>query len=117
MVHGLVLARIQASKGGPHIYSQRCCPVSYGIVCRQRYDPQIHQGEDLIKDPYSKGHWAENQITWIVRQVSSPGFCVTCRPESSTMLGAYSATCAAAGISNVQTLLLSFERMRFSRRS
>lgn len=68
VVHGLVLARIQASKGGPQIYSQRCCPVSYGIICRQRYDPQIHQGEDLVKDPHSKNYWAENQITWVVRQ-------------------------------------------------
>ena len=80
VVHGLVLARIQASRGGPQIYSQRCCPVSYGVVCRQRYDPQIHQGEDLVKDPYSKGHWAENQITWVVRQVrSAESCCITCR--------------------------------------
>lgn len=70
VVHGLVLARIQANKGGPEIYSQRCCPISYGILCRQLYDPQIHRDEDLVKDPFSKGHWAENQITWIIRQVS-----------------------------------------------
>lgn len=28
VVHGLVMARIQASRGGPGVYSKRCCPVS-----------------------------------------------------------------------------------------
>lgn len=68
VIHGLVTARIQASRGGPDIYSLRCSPVSYGILCREPYDPIKHQGEPIAQDPYDKKRWAERQIDWIVKQ-------------------------------------------------
>jgi len=43
--------------------------VSFGIVCREEYDPISHQGEDIVKDPFDKKRWAEQQICWIIRQV------------------------------------------------
>ena len=50
------------------MYTQRCCPVSYGIVCRELYDPMKHQGEIVVLDPYDKQRWAERQINWIIKQ-------------------------------------------------
>lgn len=78
VVNGLVAARIQANQGGPDVYSLRCSPISYGILCRELYDPVKHQGEQIVQDPYDKKRWAERQIDWIIRQVSdgprrSPG--------------------------------------------
>ena len=69
VVHGLVMARVQAMKGGPEVLSTRRCPVSYGVLCRQPYDPLKHQGEDVEQDPLDKKRWAERQISWFIKQV------------------------------------------------
>lgn len=68
VVHGLVMARIQAIRGGPDIYVHRCCPISFGIVCREIFDPAKHAGEIVVFDPYDKQKWAERQINWIIKQ-------------------------------------------------
>ena len=62
------MARIQSTRGGPDIYAHRCCPVSFGIVCRELYNPEKHQGEIVVLDPYDKQRWAERQINWIIKQ-------------------------------------------------
>lgn len=68
VVHGLVMSRIQSLRGGPEMYSVRMCPVSFGIICREPYDPLKHQGEDVVHDPYDNRRWAEGQINWILKQ-------------------------------------------------
>ncbi|KAK5119541.1 hypothetical protein LTR85_007369 [Meristemomyces frigidus] len=68
VLHGLVTARTQSNRGGPDIYAWRCCPVSYGILCREHYDPHKHQGETVVQDPYDKKRWAERQINWVIKQ-------------------------------------------------
>ena len=52
------------------VYTKRCCRTSYGIVCRQIYDPVKHQGEDVVIDTRDKQKWAERQIHWFIEQVS-----------------------------------------------
>ncbi|KAH9836420.1 Hsp70 family chaperone [Teratosphaeria destructans] len=68
VVHGLVLARAQALRGGSEILSVRKCPLSYGIVCREVYDPAKHRGEEVTKDPYDNKKWAEGQVSWFIKQ-------------------------------------------------
>ena len=72
VVHGLVTARAQRCKVGVDIYSKRCSPVSYGILCRERWDENKHQGEDFKVDEFEKEKWAINQISWFLRQVCEP---------------------------------------------
>ncbi|KXT18312.1 hypothetical protein AC579_958 [Pseudocercospora musae] len=67
--HGLVMARTQTIRGGAEIYGKKCAPVSFGILCRERYDPQKHIMDDVIGDEYQPDvKWALNQISWIIRQ-------------------------------------------------
>ncbi|KAK4542172.1 hypothetical protein LTR36_007019 [Oleoguttula mirabilis] len=68
VVHGLVLARTQALKGGPEVLSSRRCPVSYGVLCRETYDQTKHQGEDIEQDPFDKKRYAEKQVSWFIKQ-------------------------------------------------
>ncbi|KAK4982639.1 hypothetical protein LTR50_007651 [Elasticomyces elasticus] len=68
VVQGLVYARVQALKGGPELLSSRRCPVSYGVVVRELWNPREHQGEYIQRDPLDKKRWAENQIFWFVKQ-------------------------------------------------
>jgi len=75
VTHGLVLARSQALKGGPEVLSTRKCPVSYGVVCREAYDPAKHQGADVEQDPLDKKRWAERQVSWFIKQVRQSRRC------------------------------------------
>lgn len=67
--HGLVIARSQKLRGGTDVYAQRCSPVSYGLLCREIYDPEKHQGETLERDEFTNTTWALGQVNWIVRRV------------------------------------------------
>lgn len=69
--HGLVAARMQANMGGTDVFANRCCPVSFGILSRELYDPRKHVGEKVVQDPHDKRRWAEGQINWILKQVGS----------------------------------------------
>jgi hypothetical protein len=35
---------------------------------RQLYDPELHQGEDILHDHRDKQKWAQNQIHWLVKK-------------------------------------------------
>lgn len=70
VVRGLVMARIQEVDQDLMVYKQLCCRNSYGILCRQEYDPSIHLGEDVTIDPRDGKKWAERQINWVILQVS-----------------------------------------------
>ncbi len=88
--HGLVSSRIQSRRGGPEMYSLRMSPVSFGIVCREIYDPVKHQGEDISEDRYDKRRWAEGQIN--VRIVSSQPVMVCRTTDNMSSVGHNSRT-------------------------
>lgn len=46
--------------------------MSYGILCRERYDPEKHAGEQVSKDDYDDETWVVDQIAWIIKQVCQP---------------------------------------------
>ena len=68
---GLVSDRIQEIDLGERVFADRCARNSYGILCRELYDPVLHMGEDINKDPRDKKKWAENQIHWLIKKVSA----------------------------------------------
>jgi hypothetical protein len=71
-VKGLVLARMQHLRGGPEILTSRRCPLSYGILCRELYNPAKypwHMGANVVLDPFDKKRWVEEQIYWFIKQV------------------------------------------------
>jgi len=84
VVKGLVLARTQPLKNGLEVLPCRRCPLSYGILCRQLYDPgkcSWHIGATVVKDPFDKKRWVEDQIFWFIKQV--------CILTSSTRLASH----------------------------
>lgn len=87
-----MLARTQALKGGPEVLSTRRCPVSYGVLCREAYDPIRHQGEDVEQDPYDKKRYAEKQVSWFIRQVSLPRISVRSKRSADRATRARSST-------------------------
>ncbi len=62
--------RIQRISRGHIVYRERCCRVSYGMICRELYNEAKHLGEDVTYDPRDGRKWAINQIDWFVIQVS-----------------------------------------------
>jgi len=60
--------RKEANRGNI-VFDERCCRVSYGMVCRELYNPVTHMGEDIYYDPIDKKKWALHQIDWFVEQV------------------------------------------------
>lgn len=69
VVQGLVMDRIQVISRGSVVFKERCCRLSYGMVCRELYDEARHVGEDITQDPRDRKKWAVNQIDWFVVQV------------------------------------------------
>lgn len=44
---------------------------SYGVLCRQLYNPKIHFGAMVEFDSFNKKQrWALNQIDWLIQIVS-----------------------------------------------
>lgn len=70
VVQGLV--RYRAQQIGKNITPiiQRCAPVSYGVVVNQKYNPKLHLGQKVIRDPRDKKRWAIDQIEWLIHKVS-----------------------------------------------
>ncbi|KAM3417239.1 hypothetical protein BST61_g5498 [Cercospora zeina] len=68
VAHGLVMARTQALRGAPEVLSSRRSHVSYGVLCREVYDSEKHQGEDVTQDAFDKKRYAEKQVHWFITQ-------------------------------------------------
>ncbi|EMC95983.1 hypothetical protein BAUCODRAFT_157339 [Baudoinia panamericana UAMH 10762] len=68
VVKGLVLARVQPLISGIDILDERRCPLSYGVLCRERYDPKKHQGAPVTIDHIDGKRWAEKQIHWLIKE-------------------------------------------------
>lgn len=65
--------RIQTIGRGSMIFKERCCRVSYGVRCREEYQPdknKAHVGQKVVLDPRDGKLYVENQIDWFVKQVS-----------------------------------------------
>ena len=65
--------RIQAIGRGNMIFKERCCRVSYGVRCREKYEPdknKAHVGQKVIRDPRDGILYVEDQIDWFIKQVS-----------------------------------------------
>lgn len=69
VVQGLVMDRKEANRGNV-VFDERCCRASYGMLCRQLYNPITHIGEEVYFDPRDRRKWAIRQIDWFVEQVS-----------------------------------------------
>lgn len=61
--------RVQEITSESPMYTSRRCRASYGILCREKYDPRRHAGEDVSVDEYDKKKWVDGQIHWVVKKV------------------------------------------------
>lgn len=69
---GLVMDRRQKLVTGASALKTRIARASYGILCREPHNPEVHVGEEVEFDQYIKGkRWAKNQIEWFIRKVSN----------------------------------------------
>jgi hypothetical protein len=70
VVKGLVMDRKQKLVSGTAALKTRIARASYGVLCRQLYNPNYHIGADVDYDVYNKSQqWALNQIEWLIRKV------------------------------------------------
>lgn len=67
---GLVMDRSQTLGHDVTVLAGRCCRVSYGVICRYPYDSEEHVGEPTVRDPITGVLWVEDQIEWIIKEVS-----------------------------------------------
>lgn len=67
---GLVMDRSQTLSHDITVWAGRCCRVSYGIICKYLYNSKEHFGEPNVKDPVSGQLWVQDQIEWIIKEVS-----------------------------------------------
>lgn len=66
------MERRQMTSLGAMVFKERCCRLSYGILCREEYDPEnnpTHIGQVIYKSPYDGKNWVEGQIDWLLKQV------------------------------------------------
>lgn len=69
VVKGLVMDRKQKLTSGTAALKTRIARASYGVLCREIYDPSIHIGAELVNDLYKKDlRWAKDQIQWLIKK-------------------------------------------------
>lgn len=57
---------------GAMIFKERCCRLSYGVLCSEEYDPEnnpSHIRQKVSKNPHDGKLWVEGQIDWFLKQV------------------------------------------------
>ena len=72
VVQGLVLERSQVTSLNAMIFKGRCCRLSYGVLCREEYNPNdnpTHIGQRVVESPHDGKYWVEGQIDWLLKQV------------------------------------------------
>ncbi|KAG8532511.1 uncharacterized protein KY384_002388 [Bacidia gigantensis] len=84
VVQGLVMDRIQAISQQAEIFSERCCRLSYGVVCKQKYNPKnkSHIGQRSVRDPRDRRVWVQGQIEWFIEQGKTVSIDGVIRPYS-----------------------------------
>lgn len=72
MVKGLILDRLQKLEtGNKPVLATRKARASYGVMCKMKYNPDIHFQEELKTDPLDGQVYAMSQIDWLIRKVCS----------------------------------------------
>jgi hypothetical protein len=62
--------RVQKVDQHTNVFDELCCRVSYGMICKELYNPVNHMGEPTAYDPRDRQTYALNQIDWFVKQAS-----------------------------------------------
>ncbi|KKY38538.1 putative hsp70 family chaperone [Diaporthe ampelina] len=69
VVKGLILDRLQKLESGDKpVLATRKARASYGVMCKMKYNPQIHFQEELKTDPLDGQVYAMSQIDWLIRK-------------------------------------------------
>ncbi|KAK7996571.1 hypothetical protein PG989_004611 [Apiospora arundinis] len=69
VVKGLLLDRMQRlDSGSVPVIVSRIARSSYGVVCKAKYDPNIHVNEVVVKDPLDGEKYAMGQIDWLIKK-------------------------------------------------
>ncbi|CZR58700.1 related to hsp70 protein [Phialocephala subalpina] len=72
VVKGLVIDRRQQLVAGTAALRTRIARASYGVLCRQLYDPSVHVGAKVEIDHLNKKQkWATMQIDWIIKKAKT----------------------------------------------
>ncbi|KAF3063543.1 putative hsp70 family chaperone protein [Daldinia childiae] len=72
VVKGLLLDRLQNLESGlAPVLVSRVARASYGLVCKTKYNPDIHIDEDIKTDSYDGERYAMGQIDWLIRKGDS----------------------------------------------
>lgn len=70
VVKGLILDRLQKLESGDRpVLATRKARASYGVMCKMKYNPEIHFQEELKTDPLDGQLYAMSQIDWLIRKV------------------------------------------------
>lgn len=71
VVKGLLLDRLQKLESGSKpVLVTRKARTSYGLMCKIKYNPEIHFQEELKTDPLDGETYAMSQIDWLIKKVS-----------------------------------------------
>lgn len=64
--------RVQTLKSGNVVFKERCCRLSYGVLCMEEYDHTnpLHIGQKVTADPRDGKYYVAEQIDWFVKQAS-----------------------------------------------
>ncbi|KAL8726553.1 MAG: hypothetical protein Q9181_006007 [Wetmoreana brouardii] len=68
VVQGLVLNEAQQHETGNAVLKSRTSPASYGVLCKEPYDPEKHLGMELERDPLDGKMYAIDVIHWFVKK-------------------------------------------------
>ncbi|KAJ0118011.1 hypothetical protein J7T55_014464 [Diaporthe amygdali] len=69
VVKGLILDRLQKLESGDRpVLATRKARASYGVMCKMKYNPEIHFQEELKTDPLDGQLYAMSQIDWLIRK-------------------------------------------------
>ncbi|KAL8371984.1 hypothetical protein RB595_001684 [Gaeumannomyces hyphopodioides] len=69
VVKGLLLDRMQKLDSGyKPVLVQRRARANYGLVCKIKYNPEIHIDEDIKEDPLDGQKYATGQIDWVIKK-------------------------------------------------
>lgn len=72
VVKGLLLDRLQKFESGTKpVLVTRKARTSYGVMCKMKYNPEIHFQEELKSDPLDGQTYAMSQIDWLIKKVCS----------------------------------------------
>lgn len=69
VVKGLLLDRLQRLDSGTKpVLATRKARASYGVMCKMRYNPDVHFQQELKKDPLDGQTYAMSQIDWLIKK-------------------------------------------------